>query len=46
MPGVIVVVDRVGFSLPNDTTIDHVRRASQTDLNQLAFRQLEKIRVG
>ena len=46
MPRVIVVVNRIGFFLPNDAAVDDVAFFGQADLNKLALGELDQIVVA
>ena len=45
MRGVIVVVNRIRFLLPNDAAVEHVAFLGQADLHQLALGQFDQIFV-
>ena len=43
---IVVIVNRVGFLLTNDTAIDEIAFFGQPDLNELALCEFDQLRVG
>ena len=45
MTRIIVVVNRVSFLLPNDTSVQHISFFGQADLDQFAFRKFDQLGI-